>query len=217
MKISGKSRRARLSFCDAVLASGSKTEIGEFYFIISKGASTALPEKAVEGYPFRAAAAITLVAGDIVYKMDNDLFCKTEASCELSQGTVDSGDDCDPGAQTLDGIITASGTLTGFLVFDDKTQQFIDITQKILDLFFVKISDDGRGDLEVTMPSAKRIFLSMCLNDDAPAGSIENWFIIPIIIPSLSLPGGNTEIQSASASWSKGEGPIVRYEVPRAA
>jgi len=225
MKKSGMSRRAFLTVNPDIIegtdgVSPIETKAGTWYLILKKGENSELPEDVPLNIPFRSPADGTqfkLVEGDQLIEFHFEKFCKTNANFELGQGSVDTGDDCDPGAKIRDGITTISGSLEGFLVFDDKTEQLIDVSQKILNLFLPYIEDDGKGGYSFNPPSDFRIYLGLLLNEDAKDSSIENWLVTPIIIPSLSLPGGNTEAQSMSISWEKGEGLAVSYNVPRAA
>jgi len=93
----------------------------------------------------------------------------------------------------------------------------IDVSQKILNLFLPYLEDDGKGGYNYNPPSDPRIYMGLCLNEDAKSTSIENWLVTPITVPSVSLPGGNTDVQSMSITWEKGEGLAVSYNVPRAA
>jgi len=135
----------------------------------------------------------------------------------MEQGSIDIGDDCDPGAEMRDGITKISGSLSGFFNFDEATEQMVDISQKIFNLFVPYLEDDGNGNYAYNPPDDPRIYLGLCLNGDAPVGKIENWFITPINITNVSASGGNADAQTMEVSWTKGEGLPVSYNVPRAA
>ena len=223
MKKSGMSRRAFLTIDPKIIEGGGTvviTKPNTWYVIIKKGEDTNLPENVPQNIPFRSPSSgtqFTLVEGDQMIEFDFEKFCKTNANFELGQGSIDTGDDCDPGSKIRDGITTISGSLEGFLVFDDATEQLIDVSQKILNLFLPYLEDDGKGGYNYNPPSDPRIYMGLCLNEDAKSTSIENWLVTPITVPSVSLPGGNTDVQSMSITWEKGEGLAVSYNVPRAA
>jgi len=180
---------------------------------MSKGAGSSLPFG--KGFPFKApkgATQITLVSGDSIYPLDPSRFCKTSASLSAEQGTVDVGDDCDPGATIPDGITTYSGSLAGFFRFDDETGDFDVVTDEIISRFFDTAQDDGGG-LYVHKPRVDEpVYMLCCLNSNAQAGQTENWIFMPIVISSMSVSLGNADAQNKDLSWSKGEGPAVVYK-----
>jgi len=222
MKKSGMSRRAFLTIGPDIIDGDGviKTESNIWYVILKKAENTTLPQEVPLNAPFRAPAdnnaQFILAIGDQLIKFDFERYCKTTADWSMEQGSIDTGDDCDPGATIRDGITTISGSLNGFFVFDDATEQMTDVSQKIFNLFVPFMEDDGQGGYSYNQPSDQRIYLGFCLNGDAGVGKIENWFITPITINSVSASGGNTDAQTMEISWSKGEGMAVSYNVPRA-
>jgi len=223
MKQSGSARKAYLAFGGQVLSGGgssAETEAGAWYLILKKDpSSSTLPEDIPINTIFQAPssdAQITLAAGDQVLKIDFERFCKTTADFSFEQGSIDVSDDCDPGAQIPDGITSISGTLSGFFRFDDVTQEFNDITDKVFNIFVPFIEDDGNGGYTFTAPVTESIILGICLNGNAAVGQIENWLITPIVITSISASGGNTDGQTLEISWNKGEGTAVKYSIPKA-
>ena len=222
MKQSGNARKAFLAFGGTVLdGNGTKTTTaGAWYIVLKKGAASGLPSDIPVNTPFQAPAAgtqLSLKTGDRLLQIDFNRFCKTTADFSLEQGSIDVSDDCDPGAQIPDGITAISGTLSGFFHFDDVTQEFNDITDRVFNIFVPFLDDDGQGGYTYTPKADERILLGLCLNGNAAAGQIENWFLVPINITSVSASGGNTDGQTMEISWTKGEGQAVRYSVPRAA
>jgi len=223
MKKSGMSRRAFLAIDPQIIEGGGTpitTKPKTWYVIMKKAENSALPEDVPLNIPFRTPSEgtqYTLVSGDQLLELAFEKFCKTNANFELGQGSIDTGDDCDPAAKIRDGITTISGNLEGFLVFDDATEQLIDVSQNILNLFMPYLEDSGNGVYSYNPSIDPRIYMGLCLNEDAKTSNIENWLVTPITIPSVSLPGGNTDAQSMSMSWEKGEGLAVSYNVPRAA
>ena len=194
------------------------TEAGKWYLIMDKGETSDLPLE--KGFPFRAPSGgvqISLQEGDRIYPLDPKRFCKTSANISAEEGTVDAGDDCDPGATILDGIRQYSGSLAGFFRFDDETGNFDDVTNEIVGRFFDIVDDDGSGRYELNPSANEKTFLLCCLNSNAAAGQTENWVFMPIIISSMGVSLGNSDVQNKDLSWTKGEGPAVVYRCPKAA
>ena len=219
MKITGSKASVFFeSFDDSKMLTSGQTEAGKWYFIFNRGAASGLP--LAEGFPFRApegGSQITLSTGDKIYPLDPDKFCKTSASLSAEEGSVDAGDDCDPGATILDGIVKITGSLAGLFRYDDQTGEFDDVTGEIINRFFDIVEDDGSGEYTLTEKSAAPAYLLVCLNSNAKAGQVENWLFLPIIISSMSMNLGNTDIQNRDLSWSKGEGRAVIYKRLKAA
>jgi hypothetical protein len=220
MKITGQKAQVFIdNFNDTNIVVGDDTitTTGSMkYFVISKGAGSSVP--VVEGTFFIAPAAsedqITLKTGDKLLKIDPERFCKTTASFEFSMGSVDVGDDCDPGATISDGILTVSGSLAGLFRYDDVTRDFDDVTDIIVNRFLDIVEDDGEGSYTLHPRSDAQMYLLTLLNSGGASGTIENWLFVPINITSMSLSLGNTDPQSKELSFSKGEGKPVIYKVP---
>jgi hypothetical protein len=222
MKKAGTSRRAFLAIGGTVIDGDGTVTTGasKWYLVLKKAVSSGIPEKIPVNTPFKAPASgtqFTLAIGDQLLELDFERYCKTTADWSMEQGSIDVGDDCDIGAQIRDGITTISGSLSGFFQFDDATEQMADVSAKVFNLFVPYLEDDGAGDYSYNPPENPRIYLGLCLNGDAAAGNIENWFLTPVNITSVSASGGNTDGQTMEMSWTKGEGAAVMYEVPRAA
>jgi len=189
------------------------TEAEKWYRVMNKGAGSSLPLET--GFPFKAppgAGQIALVAEDSVYPLDPARFCKTSASLSAEQGTVEVGDDCDPGATILDGVVNYSGSLAGLFRYNDETGDFDAVTDEILNRFFDVVEDDGGGVYLYRPLRDEPAYILCCLNSNAEAGQVENWIFMPIIISSMSMNLGNTDAQNKDLSWSKGEGPAVIYK-----
>jgi len=190
------------------------TEPEKWYRVMGKGAGSRLPFEA--GFPFKAPKEgeeqISLVIGDSIYPLDPQRFCKTSASLQAEQGTVDVGDDCDPGATIPDGITTYSGSIAGFFRFNDETGEFDVVTDDIINRFFDTADDDGGGIYGLKKQTDKPTYMLCCLNSNAQVGQTENWLFLPIVISSMSISLGNTDAQNKDLSWSKGEGPAVVYK-----
>jgi hypothetical protein len=203
---------------DKIISGGAgvTTKAEEWYLIIDKGEGSQL--KLPKGFPVRAPkgdAQIALVQGDRIFPLDPKRFCKTSVSLQVEQGTVDVGDDCDPGATIPDGIFNISGSLAGLFRFDNETMEFDNVTSDIMNKFFDVIEDDTSGMYRYTPRDDEAVYLLCCLNSNAKVGQIENWIFVPIVLSSFSLNLGNTDAQSKDLSWSKGEGAAVIYKRPR--
>jgi hypothetical protein len=190
------------------------TEAEKWYRVMEKGDGSNLPFE--RGFPFKApkegAEQITLVAGDVIYQLDPTRFCKTSASFSAEQGTVDVGDDCDPGATILDGIVGITGSLAGFFNYDEATGEFDYVTDDIINRFFDIAEDDGNGMYALRPRTDTPTYILCCLNSNATVGQTENWVFVPIIISSMSMSLGNTDAQNKDLSFSKGEGAPVMYK-----
>ena len=220
MKITGSKAYVFFGGFDAaavISGAGAQTEAGKWYRILEKGEGSDLPLE--RGFPFRAPAAgngqITLVMGDRIAPLDPARFCKTSANINAEEGTVEAGDDCDPGATILDGIVKFSGSLAGFFRYDDETNQFDDVTDGILNRFFDVVNDDAAGIYEYKKSKNDAAYLLCCLNSGAAIGQTENWAYLPVIISSAGINLGNSDVQNKDLSWTKGEGPAVIYKRAR--
>jgi hypothetical protein len=147
MKLAGNKAQIFLDSFDnsnVIIGTGSNVTVAKTkYFVISKGTSSVIP--VVEGTFFIAPATgtqITLATGDRLLKIEPDRFCKTSASFEFSMGSVDVGDDCDPGATISDGILTITGSLAGLFRYDDVTGDFDNVTDIIVNRFLDIVDDD---------------------------------------------------------------------------
>jgi hypothetical protein len=193
------------------------TTAGQKYFIISKAPSSNIT--LAEGIFFIAPAVgetqIVLKVGDKLLKIDPDRFCKTSASFEFAMGSVDVGDDCDPGATISDGILTITGSLAGLFRYDDVTQDFDNVTDIIVNRFLDIIEDNSEGVYTVHPKNDAQIYLLTLLNSGGGAGTTENWLFVPITITSMSMSLGNADPQSKELSFSKGEGSCIVYKRPK--
>jgi hypothetical protein len=197
------------------------TEPKTWYFVVGRGSPSGIPDGFQSGGIFRSpvdgATQLTLLDNDRVMPIEQSRFCKTSADYSVEQGTVEVGDDCDPGATILDGVIKLSGSFSGFLQEDVETGEFTDITYEILNRYFSMAEDDGHGIYAITAIAADIMFLMILLNSDVKAGQMEKWLLTPIVMPSLSSSIGMTDAQNMDISWQQGEGQPLIYRVPREA
>lgn len=222
MKITGSKAQVFIDSFDntSVVAGGGTEETAakQKYFVLAKGEGSSIPVP--EGMFFIAPAGteqITLAAGDRLFAIKEERFCKTSASFEFSQGSVDVGDDCDPGATINDGIITISGSLAGLFRYDDETQDFDNVTDKIVNRFLDIVEDTGDGAYTLHPRTDSQIYILTLLNSGGKKEQTENWLFCPININSMSVSLGNTDAQARELSFTKGEGQPVIYKVPASA
>jgi hypothetical protein len=220
MKITGQKATVfidNFNSSNIVTGDGTITTTGkQKYFVISKGTGSNIP--VVEGTFFMAPnigeTQITLKIGDRLLKIDPDRFCKTTASFEFAMGSVDVGDDCDPGATISDGILTITGSLAGLFRYDDVTGDYDNVTDIVVNRFLDIIEDDGEGIYTLHPRSDAQIYMLTLLNSGGATGTTENYLFVPINITSMSVSLGNTDPQSKELSFSKGEGKPIIYKVP---
>jgi hypothetical protein len=218
MKISGSKAQVFIdSLNNTSIISGDgaiATQANQKYFVIEKGKESKIP--VIKGTFFIAPSTeqITLVEGDKLFALNEERFCKTSASFEFSMGSVDVGDDCDPGATISDGILTISGSLAGLFKYDDEKQDFDNVTDMIVNRFLDIVEDNGDGVYTLHQQNDSQIYLLTLLNSGGAIGTTENWLFVPINISSLSVSLGNTDAQNKDLSFTKGEGNAVVYKVP---
>jgi hypothetical protein len=220
MKYTGQKAQIFIDNFDAsnvINGTGSNTTTAkQKYFVIEKGAGSSVPVSA--GTFFIAPATgtqITLKTGDKLLSIQEERFCKTTASFEFSMGSVDVGDDCDPGATISDGILSITGSLAGLFRYNDTTQEFDIVTDSVINRFFDIVEDDGAGNYEIHPRNDAQIYLLTLFNSGGAAGTTENWLFCPINISSMSVSLGNADPQSKELSFSKGEGTGIFYKVPK--
>jgi hypothetical protein len=215
MKITGQKANVFIdSFNSTDIVSTGSTTAKQKYFVISKGASSNIPVPAGTFFKAPSGTQITLVSGDKLFRINEQRFCKTSASFEFSQGSVDVSDDCNPGAQITDGIVSISGSLAGLWNYNDVTGGFDDLTDMILNHFLDIVSDNGTGTYTLSPRSDAQVYLLTRLNSGGVAGTTENWLFVPIVITSLSMNLGNSDPQSKELGFSRGEGQAIIYKNP---
>ena len=219
MKITGSKAQVFIdSFNNSSVVEGDgtiTTTANQKYFVIEKAENSNIPVTA--GTFFVAPASndqIVLETGDRIFAINEERFCKTSASFEFSMGSVDVGDDCDPGATISDGILTFSGSLAGLFRYDDQTQDFDEVTDIIVNRFLDIVEDDGNGTYTLYPRTDSQIYVLTLLNSGGKVGQTENWLFAPINITSMSMSLGNSDAQNKDLSFSKGEGKPIVYKVP---
>jgi hypothetical protein len=190
-----------------------------WYYIVDRAlAGSGIPAGFINGGIFRSPktgeAQLILKDGDRVMPIDTQRFCKTSADWSVEQGTIDVGDDCEPGATMLDNVLKLSGSFSGFFQEDIETGEFSDVTFEILNRFFDLAEDNAAGVYSITPRTADIMFLMILLNSDAKVNQMEKWLLTPIVIPSLSSSIGMTDAQNMDISWQQGEGQPLIYRTP---
>jgi hypothetical protein len=197
----------------------NSTAAKTWYYAVGRGTPSGIPAGFNPGSIFRSpvqgSPQLIMRTGDRIMAIDQQRFCKTSADYSIEQGTVDVGDDCDPGASILDGIIKLSGSFSGFFQEDVETGEFTDITFEILNRYFSMAEDDGHGMYAITPQTADIMFLMILLNSEVKIGQTEKWLLTPIVLPSLSSSIGMQDAQNMDISWQQGEGQPLIYRVPR--
>jgi len=219
MKITGQKAQVFIdSFNDSSIINGNgnnTTKENKKYFVIDKADNSNIP--VVKGTFFIAPQTgqqIELQEGDRLFEINEERFCKTNASFEFSFGSVDVGDDCDAGATISDGILKLSGSLAGLFRYDDETQDFDNVTDIIVNRFLDIVEDNGDGSYELFPRTDNQVYMLTLLNSGGKSGQTENWLFVPINITSMSMSLGNADAQNKDLSFSKGEGQAIVYKVP---
>lgn len=184
----------------AVATTGSTIPIGEISGVFKS--------------PDTSAVAITLAVGDEVYPLTLEQICKTDTEITAEEGTIDVTDDCSGGYNDmiLDGFATISGSLNGFLKFNDETGELESGVAEILGRFFNTISDDGEGAYVVTAKENESFLLFIGLNKNAGIGDTQNWIIVPVLLSSLGTGAALKDAQKRDISWTKAQGYLSLYK-----
>jgi hypothetical protein len=200
------------------------TDPQTWYYVVGRGSGpdgSGIPDGFKEGGIFRSpktgADQLVLEEGDRVMPIDQQRYCKTSADWSAEQGTIDVGDDCEPGATILDNVIKLSGSFSGFFQEDMETGEFTEMTQEMLNRFFDLAEDDGEGNYAITPRTNDILFLMIIMNSDVKEGQMEKWLLTPIVIPSIASSIGLTDAQNMDISWQQGEGQPLVYRTPHLA
>jgi len=218
MKITGSKAQVFIdSMNNTSIISGDgivTTEANQKYFVIEKSKDSNIP--VIKGTFFIAPTSdqIILLEGDRLFKINEERFCKTNASFEFSFGSVDVGDDCDPGATISDGILSITGSLAGLFRYDDETHDFDNVTDIIINRFMDIVEDNGEGTYILYPKTDSQIYLLTLFNSGGSKTQTENWLFCPININSMSMSLGNSDAQNKDLSFTKGEGLPIIYKVP---
>ncbi len=194
------------------------TVANTWYEIKAIATTSALPSDLPVGGVFKSpdtgGVQITLGDGDDVYPLTLTQMFKTDAEVSCEEGLIDVTDDGEEGftANILDGYKNITGSLNGFLKFDDTTGELSTGIAAILGRFFNVVTDDGAGVYAVTASSNEKFLLFICLNKNAAATGVQNWLIVPVLLSSLGTGAGLKDAQKRDLSWSKAQGWCSLYQ-----
>ncbi|MDR3342560.1 MAG: hypothetical protein LBT14_07210 [Treponema sp.] len=194
------------------------TTAKQWYRIIEKAAASSLPFPVDYIFKSPNTTQITLKTGDKIYPFVLDRICKTTADISAEQGTIDTSDDCHPGTSILDGNIVISGSIEKLFQYHELTGEFDLITDVMVNRFFDIATDSGVGVYTLTPRNDGDIFLLINLNAVSRVGMMDHFICLPIIISSMSLSMGISDVQKQSMSWTRGgHGAAVIYKVAKTA
>jgi hypothetical protein len=190
----------------------------KWYEIKSTAAVSILPSGMVETNVFKTPdvgeTPLVPAIGDDVYPLNLEIMCKTDGEISAEEGTIDVTTDCDGGynVSILDGFVTISGTINGFLSFDDETEELNDSMKDIFNKFFDVTTDDGAGGYTVTLKENEKIMLFILLNKSAKLADIQNYLIVPVYFTTLGTGAGLKDAQKRDITFTKAGGLATRYE-----
>lgn len=190
---------------DAVKATGSELPYADEDVVIGRVFKTGL-----------TAAAITPAEGDNVYPLTLAKVCKTDASVSTEKGTIDVTDDCEGGynAYIVDGYSDISGSLSGFMKFDDVDGSLGESQEDYLNRFFDIQTDDGEGVYTLSAKNDDDIFLAILMNKEEAQveGKIQQWMMIPAILTGTTTDKPLKGVQNFDLNWNKAQGPACIYQ-----
>jgi hypothetical protein len=203
----------------AVVGNGTLTLAANTFYEIGSVATTAstLPIKKVSAVfksPDTSSTALVPAVGDVVYPLTLERICKTDAEVTLEEGTIDVTDDCEEGfnASILDGYRAISGSLNGFLKFDEATGVLLDGTKDLFGRFFNMVEDTGLGVYTVKPAVNERLLLFILLNNNVKVGDTQNFLIIPVLLNSMGTGAGLKDAQKRDMAWVKAQGYCSLYQ-----
>jgi hypothetical protein len=186
---------------NAVAATGSVLPIGE--------------ETAIFKSPKNSGDAITPIVGDDVYPLTLSQLCKVDCSINTNKGAIDVTDDCDSGYNSYipDGYSDISGSISGFLKFNDPTGGLLAAHEDILNRFFDIVDDDGEGGYDVTSKNDDDLILMIHMNsEDADTGDIEVWLLLPVILTGTVTNKPLKGVQNLDLNFQKAQGYASIYQ-----
>jgi hypothetical protein len=203
----------------AVVGNGILALTANTFYEISAVATTGstLPIGAVSAIfksPDTSSTALKPAIGDIVYPLTLERICKTDAEVSLEEGTIDVTDDCENGfnASILDGYRSISGSLNGFLKFDEVTGVLLDGTKDLFGRFFNMVEDNGLGVYTVKPAENERLLLFILLNNNVKVGDTQNFIIVPALLNSMGTGAGLKDAQKRDIAWTKAQGYCSLYQ-----
>lgn len=161
-----------------------------------------------------SSTTITPATGDSVFPLTLKMICKTDAEVSAEEGTIEVTDDCEEGyvANILDGFANITGSLNGFMKYDETTGEIVEGIEGVLGRFFAIVKDDADGNYVFNERENESLLLFMLLNKGAKVGQVQNWFIIPVLLNSLSTGAGLKDAQKRDIAWTKAQGFASQYQ-----
>lgn len=175
-----------------------------WFLVNATAAVSALPVAA--GYFFKspdALNAITPAIGDDVYPLTFQTLCKVSVNFDDAKGEVDTTDDC--GAKVIpDGIVTISGSFTGFEKHNEPTGGLSSAQLSIKQRFWNYTHDDGAGTYTFTAKNDDELILFVFVNKNKTAATeIQTWRIISVMLGSSKWTGDNKSGQAFECSFKQ--------------
>lgn len=196
-----------------VLAADSWFKI---YSVADSGSALpALGVTAVFKSPENVGDQITLAAGDAVIPLTLTEVCKVDTELSGEMGVIDTTDSCDYPYNTSvpDGFTSLSGSINTMMRFDEVTEELEDVSQDFLVKFFDIVSDDAEGAYTLTPKDDSDLLLFILLNSKATTnGKIQNFYIVPAILNSVSSNVALKDVLKADYGWTKGQGLATFYK-----
>ncbi len=202
-----------------LVTSGALT-INSWYKIKArKAVGSALPNMdlgSVFKSPMWSTDVITLVTGDEVWPLTLTEVCKADVEMSGEMGVIETTDSCDYpyNVSIPDGYTNLSGSINTMMRFDEDSEELVDVTKDFLVKFYDLIEDDGEGVYTVTSKDDSDLLLMILVNKDAlnEGDMVENWYIVPAILNSISNNFALKDVDKADYAWTKGEGPASIYQ-----
>jgi hypothetical protein len=193
------------------------TTAGKWYLVVKKlatGSGIPVAVGAVFQAPKAGTTQVSVAATEELLLLKDNQLCKTRADWSAEQGSVDVTDDCSGGyvQSIIDGYTSLSGSFGRFMVFDDVTKEFTDVTMEVLNKFFDVVKDDAAGVYTLTARDGTQVIVRLLMNNDAKAGEYQNWLIFPAVFTSAGGSLGLKDAQNQDIAWTMGEGKAEIYK-----
>lgn len=202
-----------------VVGNGVLTLANNTWHLINAKANAGSQFTLPAGYIFKTpevAHVITPIAGDDSYPLTLTKICKVNVSMQASKGSIDTTDDCANGYNEYitDGYTDISGSLSGFLKFNDPTGGIATGQLDILKRFFDVVADDGIGGYVLTAKNDTDLLLGILQNKNFDTVSVDTvtYLMMPVILEGLTIGKDLKAGQSFDCTFKKGEGPACFYE-----
>ena len=183
-----------------------------------KATGSELPDLGLTAFfksPKNSGDAVTPALGDNMYPVTLTEMARVDVSMSTSKGVIDLTDSGDSGyvSSITDGFSDISGSINGFLRFNDPTGGLVTLTKATLSRFFDVVSDSGAGVYGLTAKNDDNLYLFNLLNsEDTDTGCVQTYLIVSVILTATAnnqpLKGG----QNLDLTWQKAQGWAGLYE-----